>query len=319
MTEVQEAPTEVVEEVEVEHADAFDSMWGDKPEVLEPVEDVTEVVEAEPVIEATPEEVPPVVENTPVAPRDPYAWIEGLPEEQREMASRLKHEALSDRGRVSALTRKVTEITEELATTRSTSTSANEEAAVPNAPELSDNFKQLQEDYPELGKQLSSIWSEREASLRQEFSDQIAPIQEAQTADAQASEKAQLDKEASDIFNTEETGIYWEDVVKSEDFSNWLSNQPSFIQNTARTSNAAQDGIDVLRMYETDYQALVNQQNSDEASQTATAQGDKVKAKRNQRKATTVSPASKPVGTETDGAAGDYDSMFNAQWGRKKK
>jgi len=255
--------------------------------------------------------------------RDQYTWIEGLPEEQREMAERLKHEVLSDRGRVSALTRKLNETTSELAAAKVHSTTvapANEEADVATAPELSENLKQLQEDYPELGKQIAQIWAERETSLRKEFSDQIDPIKEAQTADAKASEQAQMEQAGSDIFKTEETGVYWKDVVNSEDFSAWLSMQPAFIQNTARTSNNPKDGIDVLRMYESDYQtALTSQQEpADDTSGKNTEQGDKIKARRRQRKATTVSPESQHVGTDADELTGDYDSMFDAMFGGSK-
>ena len=140
--------TEVQEE-EKSYDDAFDDMWEDSEEgpKLEAQE--------EEVPEETPEEVP-----QQAAPDDPYAWIEGLPEEQRGMAERLRHEALSDRGRVSALTRKNNEITAELARVHPTPVVIPEEVTPAQAQQPSDNIRQLQEDYPELGKQLSHIWDE---------------------------------------------------------------------------------------------------------------------------------------------------------------
>ena len=329
---------QVVEEVSNE--EMFNAMWSDPDKgpnletapveeevVPEPVE-VDNVAEGKPIVEG--DEDPPIEEegrqsphaSTPhVTPRDQYGWIEGLPEEQREMAERLRHEALSDRGRVSALTRKVNEITTELAKAHSdVAPAADAEPAT--APEViaSEKMKQLQEDYPELGKQLTDLWAEQAASLRKDFSDQLTPIQEARTADAQASAQQQIDSAAAEIFDTDNTGLHWQDVVKSEDFTAWLNLQPAFIQTTARTSDDPQAGVDVLRMYETDYQAAIAAQasNSSNSDSEDKSQGDAVQAERNRRKATTVSPESRPVGSDSDAVSGDHESMFNAMWGPKK-
>ena len=326
---------------EISNDELFNAMWsGDHDkgpnleaapaEEAEPAE-VDNVAEGEPTDDGR--ETPAPVEeegrqsphsNTPhVTPRDQYSWIESLPEEQREMAERLRHEALSDRGRVSALTRKVNEITTELATAKSAhSDVASAEVDEATAPEVvaSEKMKQLQEEYPELGKQLSDIWAEQTATLRKDFSDQLTPIQEARTADAAASAQAHIDTAAAEIFDTDNTGLHWQDVVKSEDFTAWLNMQPAFIQTTARTSEDPQAGIDVLRMYESDYQVAIAEQtsNSSNSDSEDTSQGDKVQAERNRRKATTVSPESRPVGSDSDAVSGDHESMFNAMWASKK-
>lgn len=320
---------EVVEE-EQSYEDGFDEMWADpdKGADLKAVPVVEEEVElvADPV--ETPVETPEVeavatVERPAVTARDPYAWIDGLPEEQREMARSLKHQALSDRGRVSALTNKVNEISGKLDRSRLPPVpAATEEVAGTTAHTPNEKLTRLQEDYPELGKQLTDIFAEEAATLKQEVSDQITPIQEARTADAVASEQARMEQEASDIFNTTETGTHWKEVVTSEDFTAWLNMQPQFLQTIARTSENAQDGIDVLRMYEDDYQAAIAHQNApptDDTVQSTTSRGDALQAERQQRQATTVSPGSKHSGTDTDGVAGDYESQFNAMWGGKKK
>ena len=318
---VETVETEVEEELSYE--DEFNKMWKDDDgPILEDPEPKEEVVKEEEPTEEEPE-TPEVIEQPKVATRDPYEWIASLPEEQQEMANALKHQALSDRGRVSALTRQNNSYKNELATARSPVPPVKEDTDVTSNPQPSENLKRLQEDYPELGKQLSDIWAEHDASMKKDFSDQLAPIQEARTADALASEHARLEAEASDIFNTNETGTYWKDVVQSEDFSAWLNMQPAFIQSTARTSDNAQDGIDVLRLYENDYQAAITAQaapetTSNDANEDATLRGDKLKAERQQRKATTVSPGSKSAGTEADELAGDYEAQFNAMWGGKK-
>jgi len=320
--------TKEVEKVEDDKSydDEFNTMFSDPDNkgadltVIKEPEDK----EKEPDTEEPVEEKEPLDLEKPASTRDPYDWIKGLPEEQREMAERLKHEVLSDRGRVSALTRKLNETTSELVVAKAHSNTvapANEEADVATAQELPESLKQLQEDYPELGKQLAAIYQEQASTLRKEFSDQIDPIIETQTTDAKALEQAQIEEAASDIFKTEETGVYWKDVVSSDDFSAWLSTQPVFIQDTARTSKDAKDGIDILRMYESDYQAEVTKQQEsaeDDTTSKNTEQGDKIKAKRQQRKATTVSPESKHVGTDADELTGDYDSMFNAMFGGSK-
>lgn len=345
---VEAVQVETPEEVSVSYDDDFDSMWKDSDKgpnldaVPVPSEDDNSEVGEEPAVavedELPPEpgvpageEVPAAPEAAPetqtpsprVAPRDPYSWIESLPEEQREMAERLKHTALSDRGRVSALTRKLDETNTELARARSAQVApAPEDVSAPNAQQLPESIQKLQEDYPELGKQLVDIFNDREAALKQEISAQIDPIKEARDADARAADQALIEREAAEIFKTEETGTYWKDVVRSEDFTNWLDTQPTFIQNTARTSNDPQDGIDVLRLYENDYQAALAAQeapSTNDAAETPTTRGDALKAQRQQRQATTVSPGSKPASVDTDEITGDYDSQFNAMWGGGKK
>jgi hypothetical protein len=323
-----EAPEETTTELEdpKSHEDAFDELWGSKKEDLEDdIEEDDEVDDdsgEEPELEKEPRQDKP--KEAAPAPDDPYAWIESLPEEQRDMARQLKHEALSDRGRVSALSRKVNDISRELEqkAARSKVESAGEDSDAATAPKPSEALRRLQEEYPELGKELSEVLLEERKTLKEEFSKQLTPLQERQTADALASERNRLDQEAAEIFNTKETGTHWQDVVKSEDFSAWLNMQPRFVQDAAKTSNSAQDGIEILRMYEEDYQAelakLEKPEKSASGGEDATKRGDKVKARRQQRQATTVSPASKPAGTDTDGLAGDHEAMFNAMWGRKK-
>lgn len=321
---------------EVSHAEAFDAMWG---EGLEPNLDTeskedstsdededtnTTKVEVSSTDDDLDVEKDKELDVKPVIPatRDPYAWIEGLPEEQKEMANRLKHEVLSDRGRVSALTRKNNEIIQELAQARS-KTAVTEETDESDAQtKLPDKLKQLQDDFPELGEQLIAIFNEQASTLKKDFSDQLTPIREELTADALASDKTLLEQEAADIFKTKETGIHWKEVVDGEDFAAWLNMQPEFVQNVARTSSVAQESIDVLRMYETDYQAAIEAQTAaetqDNTDETSTSRGDKLKAERQQRKTNTVSPGSKTAGTDTDEIAGDYEAQFNAMWGKKK-
>ena len=314
---------EVVEE-EQSHTDAFDQMWADSdkgPDLRGELDEGEEEF-----FDDTPDEEEAVAEEeefeeVPAGNNyDEYSWIDSLPEEQQEMALRLKHAALSDRGRVSALTRQNNDIKNELASVRSTAARPPEEVDVPNAQQQSETLRQLQEDYPELGKQLASLWAEQEATLESKFSAQLEPLKEAHMHDAQASEMGQLEKAAAEIFNTDETGVYWKDVVQSEDFAAWLDMQPDFIQETARTSNTAKDGIDVLYMFEQDYQAEIAAQDAelaDASNQNASQRGDELRAERQRRKATTASPGSIPAGKDADGYSGDYGSMFDAMWSGK--
>jgi len=323
----------IVEE-EVSSDDLFNAMWGSKSKTdLTPEDDDSdddedsgdEVKGADTPKDTDEVEAPPAKAagtkpaSTPEPPtrqaRDPHEWIKSLPEEQRELAEALRHEALSDRGRVSALTRKINETATELARIKAhppTTGSAEEKPAV--APTESEALSQLKSDYPELSKTLEAVMAERETSLKQEFDARLTPIQEGREADAKASAASQLEQKAAEIFDTENTGVYWKDVVHSEDFSAWLDTQPSFIQNTARTTEDPAEGLDVLAMYERAYQAAVGAIPEDDTG-TDTSQGDKIKAQRSKRKVTTTSPDSKPAGSDSKDYSGDYDAMFKAMWG----
>lgn len=324
-----------VEVIEEDYDDLFNAAYGTSDpkqdeidELLDqeagPVKDEDELddepdkkTEGKPVVD------PEVRDETPPAPDDPYAWISHLPEEYRGSADRLKHEALSDRGRVSALSRKINEMQNALDAVTSRATAAKDNAnPKPAAQEPPEAYRQLKEDYPELSQQLDEIFAHERAQAEALVDSRLKPIQEKMSKDAQASEVDMLEREAAKIFKTEETGVHWKDVVASEDFAAWVEQQPAFIQKTARETKSASDGIEILRMFENAYQAAVQNTQRPEPEQhkpaeESTSRADKLKADRDRRKASTVSPVSKPAGTDTDALAGDYDSMFNTMWSKR--
>mgnify|MGYP003572200011 FL=1 len=100
--------------------------------------------------------------------------------------------------------------------------------------------------------------------------------------------------------------------------------QPEFVKHAARTTNSASEGLDILRMYEHDYQEALKatQEAAPEVTtepEEDTTEADKLKSRRAQRLATTVSPASKPAGSETDTMSGDHETMFNAMWSKPSR
>jgi hypothetical protein len=330
-------PTEVpVEETVESHHDLFEEMFAKEDDSIpDPVDELLEKEapepasepepEPEPVIEGKPVEDPePPKKESPPVTEDPYSWIDQLPEEHRDSARALKHEALSDRGRVSALSRKMNEMQTSLDAIASRAPAVPEVTTpAPAAQEPPDSLRQLKEDYPELGAQLDEIFAHERAQAEALVDSRLQPLQEKLDHDAQASEQEVLESKAAKIFNTEETGVHWKDVVQSEDFSAWLDQQPSFIQDTARTTKNASDGLDILQMYENAYQAAINATQETEQSTKQPEEdvdpspGDDIKKRRAQRKASTVSTPSEPITTDPDRISGDYGKMFDQMWGHK--
>lgn len=259
---------------------------------------------------------------------DDEDWYGRLPDEFKGPVDKLQHEIRSDRGRLSALQRKYNETQAALEAARAsqaTQAAKEEKDTDAAAPSTSEAAKQLLEDYPELGAQLQEVLAEERRAMDQNLEKKLQPINEARQAEQASAAQRYVEEEAAKIFNTEETGVHWKDVVGGDDFPAWLNLQPKFIQDAARTSDDPETAVGVLRMYEDDYQAAVAAQESTSKQEpepseedNTTTQGDKLAAKRKDRKAKTTSPPSKPVGTDADKVAGDYEAMFNTMWGGKK-
>lgn len=330
---------EVSEEAqdELDYDKEFEAQWGngtdDAPVSNEPMDedDHTEEVAGAETSEpddagSTPHEGESQEQITEPAadPDDPYSWIDSLPEEVKEQAAALKHRALSDQGRVAAYNRRLNDLQAEVdrmnsRQTPATAAKANEPESA--APELPEKFKQLKEDFPEFADAVEEIRQYDREVFRNELDEKLKPLEQVRADTKKTAFKAAVSEAASEIFNTEETGVYWEDVVRDEDFSAWLQEQPQSVQNAAQVPDP-NEAIYVLRQYERDYQEAIaaieaeSQQSQPATNQApAPARADKVKSKRQQRQRTSVTPGSKPIISDPNNEGGDYESEFDRQWG----
>lgn len=258
---------------------------------------------------------------------DPYAWIEDLPEEQRAKAELLKHAAESDKGRVSAYNRRLSQLQQEVDRLRvrpsktagqEDQDSSGESAA---APELPEEFKQLKEDFPEFAEAVDAIRKYDRTAFDKIVADRLQPLEEARAVDRRKSFVDQVSDGAEEIFDTKETGIDWRDITKSENFLSWLEQQPRSVQIAAATPDA-KEALNVLVRYEDDYQRSITSNEDTTTTQdqeeqpTKPNKADEIKHKRTQRKKSGVSSGSKPApGDGGSGGGGDYEAEFNATWG----
>lgn len=338
--EVTDANTQVaVEEEELSYEDMFAEEWGEgtpaqeepepEPEDAEDTADAAEEITDPDDAGSTTHEEENQEQDEPAAePKsdDPYSWIEALPDEVKEQAKALKHSALSDQGRVAAYNRRVRDLQDEIdrmKTRPASSTAAEAPEPSSAAPELPEKFKQLKEDFPEFADAVEAIRQYDRELWNQELTEKLTPFEQERTVAKRSAFDAAVTKEAEAIFNTEETGVHWQDVVEGEDFRAWLADQPNSVKRAAVTPDAS-EAVYVLRQYERDYQAAIadldsnqNEQIPVQKEEPSHSKADAIQTRRKQRKQTGVTPGSKPIQSDPDAQGGDYEAEFNRTWGGK--
>ena len=260
--------------------------------------------------------------STPlVAPQsdDPFGWIKALPEEVREQAEQLRHSALSDQGRVAAYNKQLAQLRQELDAAKQAAARpaapAEQKPSVSAAPELSEKFKQLKEDFPEFAEAVEEIREIDRLRYEARLTEALSPI-----------EQMKIAQQRADFDETVTTGVKdflpdapewdWRVITKEADFHAWLKLQPQSM-NTAARSSDPQEALNVLRRYKQDYDAAVAEMQftPDTTTNASTQKADDVKQRRTKLKNSSVVPGSKPVPTDPNAIEGDYDAMFNARWG----
>jgi hypothetical protein len=259
---------------------------------------------------------------------DPYAWIATLDSDFKDKAEALKHRALSDRGRVAGLNKKVTElqakfdaaqverVRTEQARASSTSTSAKTQTEVPDA------VKNLQKEYPELAQQIQSLVDYEKAQTQEELRREFAPIRQSLTEQQLRDERTKLAAAAAQLFDTDNTGIDYQEVLRSDDWKTWLYSQPKFLQDAAMKARTAEDSMYILNKFVDDIARDYDKEHREQQEKELEGKrsvGQQVKDKRQATLKKNVTPASKGVGTSSSRLTGDYEEMFNALWGGSKK
>ena len=166
---------------------------------------------------------------------EPEQTIEAQLAAAREEAQRWQHKYNSDLGRQNAFQRKVTEQQQYIQQLESKMKRSTPESMTPN------EWKALQEDYPEIAQGFQAYMGQIEARHKAELESvrrDLQPIQQ------QAQESYIQDQFR--LLETEHPD--YRDVASSDDFKSWVAAQPQNIQSMI-TSEQAADAAYLLRTY----------------------------------------------------------------------
>lgn len=320
---------EVDQEEVVDYEAEFDAQYADDnspEEPAKPIEDdslESDDSEDEAGEQGSEQDEPAASDDKPDEVNDEYSWIDSLPDEVKDEAERLKHSAESDRGRISAYNRQLRDLREELDRMKSrpaappAATAAT--ATAPAVHELPEKFKQLKEDFPEFAEAVDSLREYDRIEFEKQLEAKLQPLEQGRVRQQQHDFNSAVDEAAQEIFNTNETGTDWRDIVQGEDFTAWLRMQPRSVQEAA-TKPDASEAINVLTRYESDYQAAIANLEREKTKDVSeknnqSNEADKLKAERAKRKKRSVAPGSKPIISDPNAEGGDYEAEFNARWG----
>lgn len=171
-------------------------------------------------------------------------------------------------------------------------------------------------------KKLSEMESSRaveqvKADILKELDSRIKPVEDRYEEDAMSQEAKRFEAMASDVLDTEKSNTTVKDVITSEEFAKWIRGQSPRIQSFYKNASTADDGILVLTKFVADTNYIKNldkQINEPEQEKPQTSKGDELKEKRQARKRASVGTNNASAVTSGDGD-GDYDSIFNSYWG----
>lgn len=259
----------------------------------------------------------------------------------KEKVQHLIQSDKSQKGRVSALTKKLNKLEEhynnaiaapEAPANRQppereapASTAEQESGRKKKDEELSPEMAALKEKYPAVYSALESMAESKFESERKELQrtldERVRPVEDSYKEEANRREAQRLEKMANELFDTDNTGIDIREVIGSKDFASWLKGQPPRVRSFYKNASTADEAMLVLNKFENDYQYMqkVNQElekydKPQKNEKPDSKKGDEIKAKRDAAKSKSVSPKSKSTPT-TAVDTSDYDSIFERMWG----
>lgn len=149
----------------------------------------------------------------------------------------------ADRGRVSALTKKLNEVTAGLkANEQANGANANSANGLPTADDLKGkSFAEVEEDFPELA---AFVRNQVEAAT-QAFQQQLTPLEEMRQQQAQAQQQAELQNQFDALASVHPD---YQQIAQDPSFHQWVASQPSTVQAMAQ-STFADDNIVLLNLY----------------------------------------------------------------------
>ena len=251
---------------------------------------------------------------------DPFAWVAELDDSFREKVERLVHSDQSNKGRVAALQRRLDTAAAEQEARERTQPKGAAQDAVPdgklpedmNDEELADFMK----EFPSVASNVQKLIDQRVAQEREEILGQVRPIQQDAMQQRIQRDREALRREAENIFNTAETGIYLEDVLDSRAFKDWVSSQPPGYRHFAQTAETVEDASRVLSDFAMYTEATVGGQDAPteraagKTPDEKTLSADRAAARRAEaRKA--ASPKSRSAEVSSSGNRSSYEAYFD--------
>ena len=238
---------------------------------------------------------------------DPYAWINELPEEVRQHAEAMKHETISNRGRIRSYQSRLDEITaREAARAKAAQGKATPEGDASTQgqqPEEVDEIaQQIKEDYPQLAEYLDRISAKARAEAEAAADAKIAPLLEEKQVERVKAARDTFENLAAEVFQTESGGPYWQDAVDSPEFKQYygtLTDEEKRLvhSNDPKTAaNALARFVDVMR---------AEYQRANPPKKKSEKEDKREKLKRQ------AIPESRSAITDDDGTFGSYQDDFD--------
>lgn len=335
---------------EENYEDLFNQMYGDSKTVEEPEQPEPETDEPEEQVEEQEQTEPETDKQEQPEPeaKEPDQYSRLLDKiEDPDLKKEVQHLIQSDksqRGRVSALTKKLTKseemyqnalrYREEQAQSKPTEPKEEAQASASAAPEGREEDPQLppevvaiKEKHPavyQAFKTLANMENTRaveqaKADILKELDSRFKPVEERFEREALTDEARRFETMAEELLDTEETGLTVGDVVRSQDFAKWIKGQSPRIREFYKNAASADDGILVLNKFvsDTNYLKKLDSQINDSPKESpSSSKGDELKEKREARKkASAGTDNARAVTSGKD--SGDYESIFNSFWGDK--
>lgn len=242
-------------------------------------------------------------------------WISKLPEEFREQAQALRenydkreNEYRAQVGRVRSLQERLDEERARRAAAASASQPNQQSAKTPEAEaneELPEELEKLRKEYPDLYKVVKTMSSHEINRVMPQIEEKINPLSQREAERAHQENLRKFSERASDILKTDETGVTYTEVFASDEYADFLSEQPEYVQRMARTSTDPDEAAWILEQYVKAERIKYLESNRDAAPEKNPTKDRRKQLERN------VSPRSKSAVADGSEADTSYEDYFN--------
>ncbi|MCG9964617.1 hypothetical protein [Shewanella cutis] len=180
--------------------------------------------------------------SAPEALRNEYLTLK-----QQHQQLEANHRA--NAGRVSALTKKLNEVTAGLkANEQANGANANSANGLPTADDLKGkSFAEVEDEFPEL----AAFVRNQVDAVKQTFQQQLTPLEEMRAQQAQVQQQEELQNQFQALATVHPDYLQ---ISQDPNFHQWVASQPSTVQAMAQ-SDFADDNIALLNLYKGTRQA----------------------------------------------------------------
>lgn len=242
-----------------------------------------------------------------------YDWIDQIPPRLRKEAEALVNRSKSNSGRAAALQARLDEMA---ARQEAAQLSGQGRTEVPadgavQVEDLNDEeLEAFKKQFPAVAANVDKIIQQRLAKEREEYRKELRPIQEATTTRQILEQKERLRQGVREIFHTAETGIELEDILKGEQWQEWLQAKPKAYQEMVKHADDADTALSVMQDFERYARdSFVEANPPSEPKDTSPSKADLVQKRRKQA-LDGATPPSHSAEID-DGKSGGYASLFN--------